>query len=149
MSKASEQIAHGIPEHISRVIDRWCENRPEHLALAEASGAWTYGELKAIVAATRAWLSDLGIRPGDRVMIVGENCRAFVAVLLAAADLSAWPVLVSARLSPGKSTWLEITVAPDGRFTQLRHLRPHQIMPFGTQPLSKTFLTWEGLVLGT
>ena len=33
-------------------------------------------------------------------MIVCENCRAFVAVLLALAGLDAWPVLVSARLSP-------------------------------------------------
>jgi acyl-CoA synthetase (AMP-forming)/AMP-acid ligase II len=32
-------------------------------------------------------------------MIVGENCRAFVAVLLASASLDAWPVLVNARLS--------------------------------------------------
>jgi acyl-CoA synthetase (AMP-forming)/AMP-acid ligase II len=32
-------------------------------------------------------------------MIVGENCRAFVAILLAAASVDAWPVLVNARLS--------------------------------------------------
>jgi acyl-CoA synthetase (AMP-forming)/AMP-acid ligase II len=33
-------------------------------------------------------------------MIVGENCRAFVTILLASAALDAWPVLVNARLSP-------------------------------------------------
>jgi long-chain acyl-CoA synthetase len=33
------------------------------------------------------------------VMIVGENCRVFVVVLLAVVALDAWPVLVSARLS--------------------------------------------------
>ncbi len=32
-------------------------------------------------------------------MIVGENCRAFVAIFLALAGLDAWPVLVNARLS--------------------------------------------------
>jgi acyl-CoA synthetase (AMP-forming)/AMP-acid ligase II len=32
-------------------------------------------------------------------MIVCENCRAFVAILLALASLDAWPVLVNARLS--------------------------------------------------
>ena len=41
----------------------------------------------------------LGVRPGDRVMIVGENCRAFVSILLASAGIDAWPVLVNARLS--------------------------------------------------
>src|SRR5207237_437710 len=39
------------------------------------------------------------VSPGDRVMIVCENCRALVAVLLALASLDAWPVLVNARLS--------------------------------------------------
>jgi acyl-CoA synthetase (AMP-forming)/AMP-acid ligase II len=32
-------------------------------------------------------------------MIVCENCRAFVALLLALAEINAWPVLVNARLS--------------------------------------------------
>ena len=32
-------------------------------------------------------LRGLGIRPGDRVMIVGENCRAFVTILLASAGM--------------------------------------------------------------
>jgi acyl-CoA synthetase (AMP-forming)/AMP-acid ligase II len=32
-------------------------------------------------------------------MIVGENCRAFVTILLATAEIDAWPVLVNARLS--------------------------------------------------
>src|SRR5581483_3079194 len=39
------------------------------------------------------------IRPGDRVMLVGENSRAFVTVLFATAAIDAWPVLVNARLS--------------------------------------------------
>ena len=32
-------------------------------------------------------------------MIVAENCREFVALLMASAALDAWPVLVNARLS--------------------------------------------------
>jgi len=52
-----------------------------------------------MVAETQSWLVSLGIRPGDRVMIVCENCRVYVAVLLALAEIDAWPVLVNARLS--------------------------------------------------
>src|SRR5205807_9423151 len=48
---------------------------------------------------TQVWLQGLGVRPGDRVMIVCDNCRAFVAILLGAGSLDAWPVLVNARLS--------------------------------------------------
>src|SRR5207245_9872975 len=62
-------------------------------------GTWTYGQLTSVVADTQVWLQGLGVLPGDRVMIVCDNCRAFVAILLAAASLDAWPVLVNARLS--------------------------------------------------
>src|SRR5206468_8021888 len=65
----------------------------------ETSGTWTYGQLAAVIARTQEWLLECGVRPGDRVMLLCENCRAFVAVLLALASLDAWPALVNARLS--------------------------------------------------
>src|ERR1700689_3241853 len=89
-----------LPTRISDAVWKWADKAPDRPALVEASGAWTYGELASAIAKTRTWLSALGVRPGDRVMIVGENCREFVALLLGAAELDAWPVLVNARLSP-------------------------------------------------
>ena len=56
-------------------------------------------QLSSAVSDTERWLRELGVRPGDRVMVVCENCRAFVAILLALAALDAWPVLVNSRLS--------------------------------------------------
>jgi long-chain acyl-CoA synthetase len=88
-----------LPKRVSDVVKPWAEESPDRPALVEAGGTWTYGELSSVTATTRAWLVDSGVRPGDRVMIVCENCRAFVAILLASADLDAWPVLVNARLS--------------------------------------------------
>src|SRR5580692_3100229 len=88
-----------LPERISDVIKVWSERIPEHPALVEASGAWTYRQLATAVSDAQRWLVDSGVRPGDRVMIVCENCRPFVAILLALAGLDAWPVLVNARLS--------------------------------------------------
>ena len=88
-----------LPARISDVVKPWAERSPDHPALVEAAGTWTYGQLASVIADTQAWLQGLGVRPGDRVMIVCENCRAFVAILLAAAGLDAWPVLVNARLS--------------------------------------------------
>jgi long-chain acyl-CoA synthetase len=75
------------------------ERSPDHPALVEAGGTWTYGQLAAAISKAKTWLLGSGVCPGDRVMIAGENCRAFVAVLLAVADLDAWPVLVNAHLS--------------------------------------------------
>ena len=88
-----------LPARISDVIKPWAERSPDQAALIEASGAWTYRQLALAIAETQTWLVDSGVRPGDRVMIVCENCRAFVAILLALAELDAWPVLVNARLS--------------------------------------------------
>src|SRR5580692_8478753 len=88
-----------LPTRISDVITPWAERSPDQPALVEASGTWTYRELTLVVAEVQTWLVDSGVRPGDRVMIVCENCRAFVAILLALAGLDAWPVLVNARLS--------------------------------------------------
>ena len=93
------QVLSGLPRRLSEVFAHWVEHSPEHLALVEASGSWTYGQLASVTSETRSWLSHLGVRPGDRVMIVGENSRAFIALLLATTDLDAWPVLVNARLS--------------------------------------------------
>src|SRR5271166_3023462 len=84
---------------ISDVVTPWARQLPDHLALVESTGAWTYGQLASAISETQSWLRDLEVRAGDRVMIVGENCRAFVTILLAAAGVDAWPVLVNARLS--------------------------------------------------
>lgn len=92
-------ILTNLPIRISDVVKPWAELSPDHPALVEPSGAWTYRQLASAVADTETWLVNLGVRPGDRVMIVSENCRAFVAILLALAGLDAWPVLVNARLS--------------------------------------------------
>src|SRR5580692_822655 len=88
-----------LPTRISDAIKPWAERSPDQPALVEASGTWTYRQLILVVAEVQTWLVDSGVRPGDRVMIVCENCRAFVAILLATAGLDAWPVLVNARLS--------------------------------------------------
>jgi acyl-CoA synthetase (AMP-forming)/AMP-acid ligase II len=92
-------ILQSLPRRISDVVKPWAERSPDRPALVEAAGTWTYGQLCSVIATTQAWLVDSGVRPGDRVMIVCENCRAFVAILLALARLDAWPVLVNARLS--------------------------------------------------
>lgn len=84
---------------ISDIVKPWAEGSPDLPALIDHEGSWSYAQLNSAVAETQRWLIDLSIRPGDRVMIVGENCRAFGAILLALASMDAWPVLVNARLA--------------------------------------------------
>ncbi len=93
------EILLNLPERISDVVKPWTEHSPDRLALVEPSGSWTYSQLASATLKTQVCLRDLGVRPGDRVMIVSENSRAMVAILLAAAAIDAWPVLANARLS--------------------------------------------------
>lgn len=88
-----------FPTRISDILKPWVELSPDHPAVVEGTDVWTYRQLSLAVNETSSWLLSLGIRPGDRVMIVCENSRGCVAILLALAAMDAWPVLVNARLS--------------------------------------------------
>jgi long-chain acyl-CoA synthetase len=92
-------ILRSLPVRISDVLTPWVERSPDHPAMVEGTGAWTYRELAQVIAETQTWLATSGVRPGDRVLVVCENCRALAAVLLAVTALDAWPVLVNAKLS--------------------------------------------------
>jgi acyl-CoA synthetase (AMP-forming)/AMP-acid ligase II len=109
----------------------------------EALGTWTYRQLASAISHTSHWLISSGVRPGDRVMIVCENCRAFVAILLALAQIDAWPVLVNARLSAREIDAIRdhcgarliiftTSVSPQAREHARRHgAMTHEVAGFG------------------
>lgn len=99
MSEEQNELVAALPDRICDPVLRWARVSPDRQALVEPSGAWSYGELASAIEGTRAWLLSRGVRPGDRVVLVCENCRMFVAFLLALASLDAWAALVNARLS--------------------------------------------------
>lgn len=94
------EILRTLPPHIQDTVKIWAERNPEHPALVENSGAWSYGELARAIFQAVDLLREDGVRPGDRVMIVGENSRALAAILMGSLELGAWAVPVNARLSP-------------------------------------------------
>lgn len=95
---------HGAPgaafRRIHEVIDPWVEHQPQALALVDKRVRLTYAELAAAVHAAATHLRELGVQPGDRVMMVAENCVALAVLVLAASRCDAWAVVVNARLSP-------------------------------------------------
>jgi len=95
----ASEISKTLPESVSDVIKPWVMDSPDRLAVVEAAGSWTYRQLDGVVAETRSWLRDSGVRAGDRVLILCENCRSLIAVFLALTGIDAWPVLANARLS--------------------------------------------------
>jgi len=81
-------------------MDQFAEETPDHPALVEDTVAWSYRELHQAVRKIAEALQSLGIRPGDRMMIVSENCIALAGLLLAASRIDAWAIVVNPRLSP-------------------------------------------------
>jgi acyl-CoA synthetase (AMP-forming)/AMP-acid ligase II len=93
-------ILAGLPRRIHQVMDQFAENTPDQPALVEDAATWSYRELQDALGKIAVSLQALGIRPGDRMMIVSENCIALAALLLAASRINAWAIVVNPRLSP-------------------------------------------------
>ena len=93
------EIAAGLPRRLHQVYDRHLAVTPDHIALIEDGGSLTYRELDRSVAEVADSLVSLGIRPGDRMMIVSENCIALAGLLLAASRIDAWAIVANPRLS--------------------------------------------------
>ena len=94
-----DEIAASLPRRLHAVMDRFVEETPDHIALVEDGDAWSYRELDKHVSEVARQLAALGVRPGDRVMIVSENCIALAALLFAASRLDAWAIVANPRLS--------------------------------------------------
>jgi long-chain acyl-CoA synthetase len=97
---AAAEVFEGLPRRLHEVIDRHVAETPDRLALIEDGGALSYRDLDRAVRATADALAALGIRAGDRMMIVSENCIALACLLLAASRLDAWAIVANPRLSP-------------------------------------------------
>lgn len=89
-----------LPRRIHELVARHAAKRPDALALVDHDGRrLTWREYAQAVDKAVAVLREAGVRGGDRVVIVLENCVAVAAMLMAASRLDAWAVLVNARLS--------------------------------------------------
>jgi acyl-CoA synthetase (AMP-forming)/AMP-acid ligase II len=87
------------PVLVSDLVRFWASRDPERVALIEPDRSWTYAELDIAILKTSEWLTRSGVRAGDRVMVVCENCCAAVSLFLACTAIHAWPMVVNARLS--------------------------------------------------
>ena len=89
-----------LPSRIHQVMDPFVAATPDRTALIDDSETLTYRELDRAVGETADALRGLGIRAGDRMMIVSENSIALACLLMAASRLDAWAIVANPRLSP-------------------------------------------------
>lgn len=87
-----------VLEHWHGFLDDQIALRPDARAVSDSTGAdWTYRALDAACVDIGSRLKTAGVRPGDRVMVLIENCAAAMAAVFAASRIGAIAVPVNAR----------------------------------------------------
>lgn len=88
-----------LPRRLHEVCLPWASSRPDGLALVDERQALRYGDLPDVFSQVGAVLTGLGVRAGDRVILVGENSVALAVAIFTLSTLDAWSVTVNPRLS--------------------------------------------------
>jgi long-chain acyl-CoA synthetase len=88
-----------LPNRLHEVVDKQSAIAPKQLAIVDHEKALSFGEMRQSTLHASARLGALGVRAGDRVMVVSENCVAAAVLLFAISRLDAWAIIVNPRLS--------------------------------------------------
>lgn len=92
-----------IEKRLSEFLDMRLRDSPDaHGWLIENEGLISYRAMGVRVDDYNNWLCHIGVRSGDRVMLIAENGIDLVALVLATWRLDAWIMPVNARLSTGE-----------------------------------------------
>lgn len=105
----------GSETRIHALFDRWLRDEPERGFLLLPDRTVNFAELGRLVDVAETELRSNGVRTGDRVLIVAENCPEHVALLMACSRVGAWSCGVNARMAPGEL--LAFMAMADARLT--------------------------------
>ena len=67
------ELMDGLPSRVHEVYAPFVRDIPDHPAFVEGGRSWSYRQFSEAVDAAAKDLSNLGIGPGDRVMIASET----------------------------------------------------------------------------
>jgi len=98
MSRATEPLIEGFY--------RACEKHAERTALIYLGEHLTYRKLKEYIARFATALHDLGVRPGDKVILYLPNCPQFLICYLGTQVIGGIPVAVSPIYTPSEIKYL-------------------------------------------
>lgn len=87
---------------IHTLFDRWLQEAPDRAFLYLTDRTLSFADLGRLVDQAEAELRTDGVRTGDRVLIVAENCPEHAALILACSRVGAWSCGVNARMAPGE-----------------------------------------------
>ena len=80
-------------------VERWNDLHSNKTAILFEGGRITYQELHGRANRAACWLQSLGLRKGDRVVVMMKNCPEFIELYLACARLGTIFVPVNFRLT--------------------------------------------------
>ncbi len=126
-----------LPRRVGELPRRGAQRFGDAPALVEAVRRLDYRQLAAAVDDAADALRALGVGPGDRALIVNENCAAGLVLALAATLRDAWPVLVNARLSRRELDAIRAHCAPRRVFftTEVSPEAARHAEALGAEPL--------------
>jgi len=88
-------------QRIHHLLDRWLAEAPQRPFIHLPDGSsLSFADLGALADTAEAELRALQVRPGDRVLVVAENCPEHAALILACSRVGAWSCGVNARMAP-------------------------------------------------
>ena len=100
LGQSPESLLQALPDRVSAPLFIQATRRPSAPAVSDRGGrALSYAGLADAVRQMQAELTGAGLGPGDRVMLVAENCVSLVVLILACSEIGAWPVIVNARMA--------------------------------------------------
>ncbi len=92
-----------MAERIHHLLDRWLQEAPQRPFIHLPDGrSLSFADLGALTDTAEAELRALQVRPGDRVLVVAENCPEHAALILACSRLGAWSCGANARMAPAE-----------------------------------------------
>jgi acyl-CoA synthetase (AMP-forming)/AMP-acid ligase II len=83
-------------------ITHWAGDRPDRMAITQEGRSYTYGQLEEWTAKIATYLSNAGLKKGDRVAWIGKNSDLYFTLFFGAARLGVVMVPVGWRLAPAE-----------------------------------------------
>jgi len=100
LGQSPQALIQNLPARVSDALMLHAERSPHAPAVRDHLGrSLNYGQFAEAVKEAQQQLREAGVNAGDRVMLVNENCVPLLVVILALSELSAWPVVVNARMA--------------------------------------------------
>ncbi|MEX0738456.1 MAG: class I adenylate-forming enzyme family protein [Pseudohongiella sp.] len=113
MGQSPKTLIECLPARVSDALKQHARHHASAPAVRDHLGrALTYGQFADAVYAAQQQFRDAGVQAGDRVMLVNENCVPLLVAILALSELSAWPVVVNARMAESELDRIRLHCEP-------------------------------------